>query len=312
MRKCELCEEEFETVQAKANHVRWHHKNVTFSDDGLRRIREGLKRTNELRFGMKSQVTEKRTCICGAEFTVTFSPERYHKGRKTCSKACAAKRTMSEQGRESLRQFHRNNPNVWINKGIQSNNNSRFSSKAERQLASALAEHGFKRHHIVRTQDLTFDVDIVSLDKMIWIESDGSWHFRKVHEKHNYEATKFRDRLEEQEALFRNVLLIRVNNETTSVDEQIEFVLNEVTSWDRLTGKVIKFGYYDEESEGTNYMSASAELLVERIRELTKAMNEASDRGESVESYKVQLVELNKQLATATKALNENKQLLKG
>jgi small-conductance mechanosensitive channel len=59
-------------------------------------------------------------------------------------------------------------------------------------------------------------------------------------------------------------------------------------------------------------MSASAELLVERIRELTKAMNEASDRGESVESYKVQLVELNKQLATATKALNENKQLLKG
>lgn len=59
-------------------------------------------------------------------------------------------------------------------------------------------------------------------------------------------------------------------------------------------------------------MSASAELIVDQIRTLTKEMNEASDRGENVESYKVRLTELNKQLGVATKALNENKQLLKG
>lgn len=58
-------------------------------------------------------------------------------------------------------------------------------------------------------------------------------------------------------------------------------------------------------------MSATAELIVDQIRVLTKEMNEASDRGENVDSHKARLLELNKQLASATKALNENKRLLK-
>lgn len=60
------------------------------------------------------------------------------------------------------------------------------------------------------------------------------------------------------------------------------------------------------------HMSATAELIVEQIRTLTKEMNEASDRGENVDSHKARLIELNKQLVSAAKALNESKQLLKG
>jgi hypothetical protein len=57
----------------------------------------------------------------------------------------------------------------------------------------------------------------------VWIESDGEWHFRQVHKGHNFEATKFRDLTEEQEAVKRGVLLIRVNNQTTTIEEQVTF-----------------------------------------------------------------------------------------
>ena len=89
---------------------------------------------------------------------------------------------------------------------------------------------------------LNFDVDIVSLDGRIWIESDGEWHFRQVHKGHDFEATKFRDLTEEQEAVKRGVLLIRVNNQTTTIAEQVAFIQTTIHEWDNI-GKVVKFGY---------------------------------------------------------------------
>jgi very-short-patch-repair endonuclease len=122
---------------------------------------------------------------------------------------------------------------------------SRFSSKAERALGEALRPYGYRRHQLIKTGDIKFDVDIVSEDMTVWVESDGEYHFRKVHEGHNFDATRLRDQIEEAEAVFRKVLLVRVNNQTTTIDEQVAFVMTSVASWDRVEGKIVKLGFDD-------------------------------------------------------------------
>lgn len=79
---------------------------------------------------------------------------------------------------------------------------------------------------------LTFDVDIVSDDSRVWVESDGEWHFRQVHAGHDFVKTQLRDQTQENEALARDILLIRVNNQTTSIEQQVAFVIECMTAWD--------------------------------------------------------------------------------
>ena len=69
------------------------------------------------------------------------------------------------------------------------------------------------------------------------------WHFRQVHKGHNFKLTQLRDRIEENEAIIRNVLLIRVNNQTTSIEQQVDFVLSSINKWDCVTGKIVKMGF---------------------------------------------------------------------
>lgn len=116
--------------------------------------------------------------------------------------------------------------------------NHRSSSKAERTLAIALGEK-FRRHLIVKLDDLSFDVDIASRDGMIWIESDGEWHFRQVHKGHDFEATKHRDEVEEREAMRRGKLLIRVDNQRFTIDEQLYFINNWISQWSPAKGGMI-------------------------------------------------------------------------
>ena len=117
----------------------------------------------------------------------------------------------------------------------------RFSSKIERELADKLIPHGFKRHKLIKTNlELAFDVDIAHTEKQIWIESDGEWHFKKIHKTHDFEKTQLRDKIEENEAVGRGALLIRIDNRKLSVDEQVVLVLNAISGWDETSGEVIK------------------------------------------------------------------------
>lgn len=248
MWSCSECELTFDSFQAKANHVRWKHKSLAYSEDGLKRIQENARQTAIKRYGDKTIVTEERTCICGTKFTVTYSPERKNRGKKTCSRACGAKRNFSfesnEKRRQTLSRLAAERPEIWM-KGIQAmfeSLDTRSSSKAERALAEALRPLGFKRHKQVAVDGLTFDVDIVSLDGTVWVESDGEWHFRQVHEGHDYQKTRLRDDVEEREAIRRNVLLVRVNNQTTSTEEQVAFIATTRSQWDG-KGCVKRLGY---------------------------------------------------------------------
>ena len=76
---------------------------------------------------------------------------------------------------------------------------------------------------------INFDIDIVSEDKNIWIESDGPYHFRKIHKNHDFEKSQLRDYVENNEAINQNKLLIRIDNEKyKDIDIQVKLILNEI------------------------------------------------------------------------------------
>lgn len=119
--------------------------------------------------------------------------------------------------------------------------NRRCSSKAERALCECLKPLGFVRHRVMRTLEGTaFDVDAVSHDGRVWVESDGEWHFRQVHAGHDFEKTRARDAGEEIEAVRRGVLLVRLNNQKHGIEEQVRLVLRTIEEWDGESGVVVK------------------------------------------------------------------------
>ena len=240
---CTECTLKFDSFQQKANHVRWQHKDQKFSADGYASLQEKSKIYNEKRYG--KLITQDINCFkCNKEFNVSFR-EGKKKERYFCSRSCANSRTWDEKMKNKI--------SIGVKKACKNpiikakfisnlqNVKKRNSSKAERKLASMLKNYGFTRHLLMTTKNnFLFDIDIVSKEKDIWIESDGSWHFKKVHAGHDFEKTKLRDTIEEYEAINRNVLLIRVNNEKYSIDEQINFIFSEIRNWDKTVGKVTK------------------------------------------------------------------------
>jgi very-short-patch-repair endonuclease len=142
-------------------------------------------------------VTEERTCECGTTFQVLFSPERKVYVKKTCSKACAARRKFTQESSEkksnSMKQRLAQDVELRHRFLLSRVDNRHSSLKAERALAELLRSRGFKRHKQVSIDGVMFDVDIVSDDGKVWVESDGEWHFRQVHAGHDFETMQFRD-----------------------------------------------------------------------------------------------------------------------
>ena len=116
------------------------------------------------------------------------------------------------------------------------------SSKAERNLARVLHAHGFRRNYPVSiTKDSKpINIDIFHFAKHVWIESDGRWHFMQLKDGHEFAAAQAKDAAIEQEAIKRNILLIRVNNDKFNIDEQLAFIFMHMNEWDGKAGKVVK------------------------------------------------------------------------
>lgn len=240
MFNCPYCTEILSSHSLKANHIRWKHKNPGYSAEGLKGIRENVRTLRRL----ESAVTETRTCSCGTQFDVTFSPHLKQHVKRFCSRKCANKRVHSDETKktisDSVKEWKHKNPEKFIEYQSNKKENLRRSSKAERELAERLKPLGFLRNRIIKTDELSFAVDIMSPDGKVWVESDGEWHFRKVHENHDFEKTKHRDRIEESEALKRGVLLVRVNNQEHSIDAQVEFIQKTIAEWSGDVGNVKK------------------------------------------------------------------------
>ena len=84
MRTCEICGMSFDTFQAKANHVRWNHKDQKYTDEGLQILRDKIRETNLKRYGQKTVISEQRTCKCGSIFERLVTINRKHWHRQYC------------------------------------------------------------------------------------------------------------------------------------------------------------------------------------------------------------------------------------
>jgi hypothetical protein len=235
---CTVCGQEFENRNSMANHVRWTHKEKKFSDEGYANLkRTAFKQVNERKsISRGCAITVFKPCPkCKSIFKVKGFSKRMSRMKNFCSQKCANSKDWTnhpdrERIKESRRKSVLERPNgPWGEKS--QDYKGRFSSKAERSLAEALGQD-FRRHSLVRSDHLTFDVDIVSKDGKVWIESDGPYHFGKVHRNHDFEKSRQRDEIEGEEALKRCVLLIRVNNFKYTIEEQARFVRESISSWD--------------------------------------------------------------------------------
>jgi len=243
--ECNDCDLIFDNFQLKANHIRWNHNDETFSQSGKQKLKDSALLNNEKRFGkyiIKDIICPK----CDVIFSVKVRDKNPHKHKKFCNQKCANSRTWTEK-QYKLHMDRYNDPNDNYGEVYKSNigkihNNKRFSSKIERALAESLLEYGFTRHYLIKTDTINFDIDIISEDKNIWVESDGEYHFTKVHKNHDFDKSKMRDYIQEIEAIKQNKLLIRIDNRKyKSIPKQVEIIMNEIKKWNKQTGKIVKF-----------------------------------------------------------------------
>jgi hypothetical protein len=100
MTKCNFCNEEFVNDKIKANHIRWHHSNQTYSYEGLMRAKEKALLLNEKKFG--KWIEEEINCFeCGE-----IKKIRYRQGHKKekyfCSRICANTRHHSTETKTKI------------------------------------------------------------------------------------------------------------------------------------------------------------------------------------------------------------------
>ena len=234
MYKCQECNKEFKTFQAKANHVRWQHKEEKFSKEGYQSLKEKSARPERF---------EDVNCpICETVFRRRKGKQPGEKGyKKTCSRSCGNRSragSYSKETKEKLSLAAKNNKS-FTEAGLRIKNNKRFSSKLERSLAKMLGDE-FKRHHNIKFNNRRIDFDIASKDNLFLIECDGVWHFKKVHEGHDFEKVKKTDALKEEYAKENSKVLIRIDNTKYNLQQTFDIVKKELAN---RTPRIVK--YYD-------------------------------------------------------------------
>lgn len=95
---CEHCNIEFETFQAKANHVRWNHKDNT---EYFKKAIEAGKNVADKRFG--KLITETVSCNCCSTSIEVEYREGKKKAKYFCSRSCAnTRKNRSEETKAKI------------------------------------------------------------------------------------------------------------------------------------------------------------------------------------------------------------------
>lgn len=184
----------------------------------------------------------KKCLNCGIEFTPTSKNPK----KKFCSVACANRwrkknTNLYNEHSEKLKEMYAENPmRFWGFVEAQINPKNKFSSKIERRLAVLLEPLGFKRNFFFIYNNEAYDIDIYHPELPIWIESDGPWHFHKVHKNHDFERVKYKDKMKEEIATENGILLIRVDNRKYSPRETVQMIKDKILI-ERVISGVIKF-----------------------------------------------------------------------
>lgn len=220
---CKECNIEFETHQAKANHVRWYH---TDNSDSLKKISNSALLNNEKRFG--KWVNEHVECSkldCKNTFDIKYRFGK-KKNKYFCSRSCAnsrgirsseTKKLISEKVSKSIKK-------KWENGDYCTANNHKFSSKNEREILKYFKENypeeGWTSGGRLVYDSIPIVRDMYSDVLKICFEYDGVWHFKDIHNqlKHKKEV----DASLEKWCLKNGYRLIRVDEDFYESIEQIK------------------------------------------------------------------------------------------
>ena len=212
--KCNHCGLIFNNLKIKANHIRWKHKEVKYTDEGLINLKLMTKLNNDKRYG--ENVEEEINCsVCYKKIIIKYRIVR-KKEKYFCDKSCANKRQINHSEKtknkisNKLKEKFKNGEISLINKG-----NRIFTSKGEMEIRKFFIENfpddnwtfggnlNFKGENIVR--------DLYSNKLKVMIEYDGAWHFKNINNQ--LEKKQKKDYMMEEWVNLNGWRLIRIKED---------------------------------------------------------------------------------------------------
>jgi len=233
MKKCKICNLEFENHSLYANHIRWKHRDNT---NYHKNATKSAIKMNENRYG-KWIIEQFKCSNCGKETEIKYR-ENKKKDKYFCSIPCANVRKMSEETKNII---SKKISKLWESKEYRDNitekqsNDKRFSSKGEREIRKILS----KNYNILSHRNITLEnnlikaVDMLLPDNNTIIEYDGVWHFKKVTEEHKFELQQKKDKFVNKYCKDNNIKLVRIkeeryhSNKNKTIQEIINIIDNE-------------------------------------------------------------------------------------
>ena len=228
---CEHCDETFNKVQDKANHIRWKHSD---NSEYLNKLKEFSVKANETRFG--KWVSETVKCNnCDTDVDIKYR-ENKKKAKYFCSRSCANSRgTRSNAVKDKI---SNSVSDAWKSGKFDhvdyTTTNKRFSSKTERLIVNHFKEKfpsdGWKSGGRKKIGDEIFIARDLYSDKLkVCFEYDGIWHFKDIYGQ--LEDKRIKDLALEEWCIKNKYRLIRVDeNFFESVTQIEDLIYNRIES----------------------------------------------------------------------------------
>jgi len=226
MYKCEDCKLEFESFQAKANHIRWHHTDNT---EYYKKSSAAAILANEKVYG-KWLEEETKCSNSGCDNIVSI---KYREGKKKekyfCSRSCANSR--GKRSLETKNKIRLGVKTAWKNEVYDNESyykkiskNKYFSSKKEREISAFFKEkypnYEWKTGGRLIFEETSLTRDLYSNKLKVCFEFDGIWHFKDIHNQ--LKEKQLKDKLLEKWCGENNYRLIRIDELEYETPEQIE------------------------------------------------------------------------------------------
>lgn len=233
MKKCKICQEEFDNHGKYANHIRWNHKETSYYDEFKKDM---SKITTDYYIKIFGEIKEFDVICnnCGKEFKIK-ERETKRKNKYFCSRSCANTRHHNKEIIDKIKIGVKNkwkNDDEYAKKCIRNFiATNRFSSKGERELRKILkkyyGEKDVSAHRIIKLSNNEFKaVDIKIKKYNTIIEYDGEWHFNeKLYEKLNTKENLFfkvkeKERLLKSHCETNNIKLLRVSDKIYNINKE--------------------------------------------------------------------------------------------
>lgn len=219
MYNCDQCQLVFSSFQLKANHVRWYHKESSYSEEGLKNLKQKVSIKNNERLEKKhgpyiefTQKCEKCDNICNIRVRRKKRKEKYY-----CSTSCANKRILSIEAKQKI--------SIGVKLKWQDDDYAMrcsqdkggvFTSKGERNLRDWFIEI-FKSEEwtfgglLIKENNIRVSRDLFSKKMKTCIEYDGIWHFQDICGQ--LERKQIKDKALNEWCLLNDWKMIRIKDE---------------------------------------------------------------------------------------------------